>query len=188
MMTIANDKALQQVTANKAVLIDVRETAEFWEGHMPGAINLPSTQFALADYQAFLPRPIYLICNPGRRVQQIAALLPEQQFPHVYMLEHQMDMLNEAHQANQPLPLTPPDWTIDRQFRMTLGMLLLIFLLGYVLWSVWFLVIPVILCTGLIITSILDRCYMRMGIAMLPWNKKRAQKTAAEATPLPSYK
>jgi hypothetical protein len=37
-----------------------------------------------------------------------------------------------------------------------------------------FAAIPVILCTGLIITAIIDKCYLRVGIAMLPWNRRQA--------------
>lgn len=189
MKTIAYDKALQQVAAKEAVLIDVREPAEFWEGHLPEAINLPSTKFTLEDYQAFTPRPIYLICNSGSRARQIASQLPTQQFPQLFLVEQQMDTLNEAHLFNgQPATAAPYGWSIDRQFRMTLGLLLLIFLLGYALWSVWFIIIPIILCTGLIITSIIDRCYLRIGIAMLPWNRKRPHEAAIDTTPLLSYK
>ena len=57
---------------------------------------------------------------------------------------------------------------------MTIGVLLTIFLLGYFLGEAkWVVFIPIILATGLVVTSIIDRCYMRMGIAMLPWNKNK---------------
>ena len=67
-------------------------------------------------------------------------------------------------------------WTIDRQFRLALGLSLAVFLLGYFLVSEIFIVIPVILCIGLTYTSIIDRCYMRLGIAMLPWNNRAVIK------------
>jgi hypothetical protein len=62
-------------------------------------------------------------------------------------------------------------WTIDRQFRMALGLLVAIGLLGKIVLSDWFLIIPSIICVGLIFTSIIDRCYFRLFIASLPWNK-----------------
>jgi hypothetical protein len=54
---------------------------------------------------------------------------------------------------------------------MTLGVLLAIFLGGDFLSIQWLIAIPIILATGLIFTSLIDRCYMRMGIALLPWNR-----------------
>ncbi len=175
MKTIANHLAISHAAAKKAVLIDVREPAEFYEGHLPGAINLPSTQFKMEDYRAFAASPIYLICNSGRRAKDIAAKLPQQEFPRLFLVEHQMDALNEAELFGETAA-APTGWSIDRQFRMTLGLLLLTFLLGYTFVSSWFIIIPLILCAGLIVTAIIDRCYLRIGIAMLPWNKKRAHE------------
>lgn len=180
MKTIANHLAISHAAAKKAVLIDVREPAEFYEGHLPGAINLPSTQFKLEDYRAFAASPIYLICNSGRRAKDIAAKLPQQEFPRLFLVEQQMDTLNEAELFGEAVAPVPAGWSIDRQFRMTLGLLLLTFLLGYTFVSSWFIIIPLILCAGLIVTSIIDRCYLRMGIAMLPWNRKRAHEIQAD--------
>lgn len=65
-------------------------------------------------------------------------------------------------------------WSIDRQFRITLGILLAIALTLYALGYEYGLIIPMILCVGLIFTSIIDRCYMRMAIARMPWNRNRS--------------
>jgi rhodanese-related sulfurtransferase len=48
-----------------AVLIDVREDAEWHEGHAPGAQHLPLGRLRLED----LPpgRPVYCICRSGNR-------------------------------------------------------------------------------------------------------------------------
>lgn len=183
MQTIANSLALGMTPANLAVLVDVREPAKFWEGHLPGAINLPSTRFNPVDYEALGPQPILLICNSGNRATQIATKLPLDTFPHVFLLEQQMDVLNAANASADTELCAAPDsgWSVDCQFRMTLGLLLLIFLVGYFLWSPFFLVIPLVLCTGLIITSIIDRCYLRMGIAMRPWNRIQAQRAEARS-------
>ena len=170
MATITNDRARKLVNAGEAVLIDVREPAEFHEGHLAGAINLPSSRFEVDDYLAFDHQPIYLICETGNRAGQIATVLKKHEL-NVCLLEQQMAFLREGH-----LPTAASGWSIDRQFRMTLGLLLAIFLLGYFLWSTWFLIIPIILCTGLIVTSIIDRCYLRMGIAMLPWNRRSGEE------------
>jgi rhodanese-related sulfurtransferase len=170
MTTIANHDALLMIASGKAVLIDVREPAEFYEGYLSGAVNLPSTQFNVEDYREYSDRVICLVCQTDRRAGNIAAQLQRQGLQNVFLLEQQMASLVEGETS-----AAPAGWSIDRQFRMTLGLLGLTFLMGYFFVSAWFIVIPIILTTGLIITSIIDRCYLRMGIAMLPWNRRRAQ-------------
>lgn len=170
MTTIANKVALAMVNSDQAVIVDVREPAEFWDGHLPAAVNLPSTRFQVESYHDFSDRAVCLVCQTGRRAAQVATTLKQQGISDVFLLEHQMAELADTRvDINSP----PAGWTIDRQFRMTLGLLLAIFLLGYFLWSTAFIVIPIVLCVGLIVTSTIDRCYLRTGIAMLPWNRSR---------------
>lgn len=168
MTLIANQTALAMLAAHQAVIVDVREPAEFLEDHLAGAMNLPSTKFKVDDYLALGDRAICLICQTGNRAAHIAADLKQHGIENVFLLEQQMAFLQENGYRT-----TPHGWTIDRQFRMTLGLLLAVFLLGYFSGATWLLIIPIILCVGLIITSIIDRCYLRMGIAMLPWNSRR---------------
>lgn len=60
-----------------AVLIDVREPAEFATGHLPGAINIPRgvLEFQLESHPALAgpPRPVVLYCHSGGRAA-LAAL------------------------------------------------------------------------------------------------------------------
>ena len=171
MTTIANNVALAMAAGNQAVLVDVREPAEFRDGHLPTAINIPSTQFHIDRYQDFADRSIVLVCQTGRRAGRVADKLEQNGIVNVFLLEQQMAALADA-----GVGISGPNavWSIDRQFRLALGLLLAIFLMGYALWSTVFLVIPVILCAGLINAALTDNCYLRMGIAMLPWNRSRA--------------
>lgn len=96
MTTIANHAALAMADADQAVLVDVREPAEFWEGHLPGAVNLPATQFDIEAYRAFENRAICLVCQTGRRAGRIAADLHAQGLHNVFLLEEQMASLEDA--------------------------------------------------------------------------------------------
>ena len=70
-------------------------------------------------------------------------------------------------------------WSVDRQFRFLLGIFMALYLIGYHWISALFSLIPAILCLGLIITAIIDKCYLRVGIAMMPWNvEEREQRQA----------
>lgn len=163
MNRIDNHSAQTALLNGRDVIIDVREYAEFSENHIPGAINLPAASFDKNHYSQFRDLQICLICESGKRAEKIRLKLHDDGYENVVLLEKQMQ--------NIPKIQKQSGWTIDRQFRMTLGALLALFLTLYFLNVKSSIFIPIILCTGLIFTSIIDRCYMRMGIARLPWNK-----------------
>jgi rhodanese-related sulfurtransferase len=50
-----------------AVLLDVREPAEYAHGHVPGAINLPQADLATRLAEVPRDRPVNLICQTGIR-------------------------------------------------------------------------------------------------------------------------
>ncbi|PHR94723.1 MAG: hypothetical protein COA80_12275 [Leeuwenhoekiella sp.] len=163
---ISNHQAQTKVQKGAAVIIDVRETGEFREQHIHGAINIPSTAYKPEHYGAFSDLKICLVCQSGQRSKKIHDLLKKDGFTNLAILETQMENYHD--------PAKVKGWSIDRQFRITLGILLAIALTLYALGYEYGLIIPVILCVGLIFTSIIDRCYMRMAIARMPWNRNRS--------------
>jgi phage shock protein E len=70
---VASAPAIEQVAwdaiAGGAAVIDVRTDAEFRQGHLPGAVNIPYDQ--IVERRAELPpdlnRPVVLYCRSGRR-------------------------------------------------------------------------------------------------------------------------
>jgi rhodanese-related sulfurtransferase len=59
---------LKRLQANsKALLVDVREPAEYWAGHIPGAINIPLRTLAQHLEQIERDRPVVLYCSSGYR-------------------------------------------------------------------------------------------------------------------------
>jgi rhodanese-related sulfurtransferase len=152
------------------VIVDVREPAEFHDSHMKGAVNIPSTRFDLADYEAFRSQPIQLICATGIRAQRVKEKLEAAGFRHVHIHDVQMQAWIEQQSIG-----IEGSWTVDRQFRLTLGILLLISLSGQFFLSPMFAAIAVIICLGLTITAIIDRCYLKIAIARLPWNVKKVE-------------
>lgn len=165
MTTINNHKAQQLLINGDAIIIDVREHAEFKEHHLPGAINIPSTHFKVSHFEGFQDAKICLICHSGKRAQQVANQLSENGFSQLYILETQMAFIPKLGQSN--------GWTIDRQFRLTVGLLLAISLIAYAYFGVYALAIPALLAIGLIFTAIIDQCYLRMLIAKMPWNRNK---------------
>ncbi len=159
---------MAEMNRTKGVVIDVRESKEYADNCIAGSINLPSSSFNLDQYEPYRSHMIGLVCQTGNRANLIAKKLNEQGFAHVFVMEKQM-----ADLSSESVHHSKKGWSVDRQFRMLLGLLLALFLLGYSLDLLGFFVIPIILCTGLIFTALIDRCYLRMGIAMLPWNRDR---------------
>jgi hypothetical protein len=77
----------------------------------------------------------------------------------------------QAYAEQQPHnPGIEGSWTVDRQFRLILGGLLLVALLGTVVGQSYLLALAFIIALGLTFTAIIDRCYFKMLIARLPWN------------------
>ena len=164
MQSISTVEALSDYEKGVSVIVDVREPAEFRDSSIPGAINLPSTQDHHEKFADFRDRKICLVCSSGSRAKEVARKLESAGFEKLFLLEPQMDRYQRPTESTS-------GWSVDRQFRLTLGLLLAIFLAGWSAGLSWLIAIPIILSTGLIFTSIIDRCYMRAGIAMLPWNR-----------------
>lgn len=70
-------------TVPGAVLLDVRETDEYREGHIPGSVHLPLGDLSKAA-QRFQPdTPIYVHCLSGARSMKAVRLLQQQGFQNV---------------------------------------------------------------------------------------------------------
>ena len=68
-----------------ALLFDVRTPAEFEQGHVQGAVNLPLDQFT-QHYAALMPNrdhQIIVYCRSGARSGMAAQFLQQQQFTQV---------------------------------------------------------------------------------------------------------
>ena len=70
--------ALSSPDGARAV-VDVRETHEYAHGHVPGAHNVPLTEFVDRVREVTtLPGDVYLICESGARSAQVTAWLGQQ--------------------------------------------------------------------------------------------------------------
>ncbi|MET9290842.1 rhodanese-like domain-containing protein [Streptomyces sp. NPDC003077] len=70
-------QAHQRVADGDAVLVDVREDAEWAAGHAPGALHLPLSRLSAG---ASLPsaaqgKPVVAVCRSGNRSQRAAEIL-----------------------------------------------------------------------------------------------------------------
>ncbi|WP_188904845.1 rhodanese-like domain-containing protein [Deinococcus aerophilus] len=72
--TISVDQ-LKTAVDGGAYLLDVRTPAEFAEGHIASAINLPLDEVEARTGEVPTGRPVYVICRSGNRSAQASAVL-----------------------------------------------------------------------------------------------------------------
>ncbi len=66
---------LESVLATGAPLIDVRESDEFAEVHVPGAVSIPLSEFVARVDEVPADGTVYMICAVGGRSGQAAEYL-----------------------------------------------------------------------------------------------------------------
>lgn len=95
-------QAVQLLNRNDALMIDVREPAEFSAGHAPNARNIPLAQFdkRVGELEKFKNRPAVVICQTGSRAHAATALLKKAGFAQVVVLA---GGIGAWQQANMPI-------------------------------------------------------------------------------------
>ena len=76
-MTEVGLQDLEQALADGALLLDVRESDEYAEGHVPGAQLLPLSVLPVRMHELPRDRPVYVVCQGGGRSAQAAQLLSD---------------------------------------------------------------------------------------------------------------
>lgn len=80
--------ATDLINRQEAVVIDVRANADFAQGHILNAINIPANGFAqqLGILQKYKDKPIIVNCRTGGQSQQACRTLRKAGFAQVYNL------------------------------------------------------------------------------------------------------
>ncbi len=78
------NELLEQGKGSRPLVIDVRESWEYADGHVPGAQLISLGEFARHTDQLDTQQPIAVICATGSRSQSAAALLGQKGFETVY--------------------------------------------------------------------------------------------------------
>ena len=95
-------EAVQMINQKNAVVLDVREAAEYSSGRIANAKQIPLSQLAskLKDLEKFKEKPIIVACRAGLRSAGACKLLKKNAFNQVYQLK---GGLTAWQQANLPL-------------------------------------------------------------------------------------
>ncbi|MDD3353557.1 rhodanese-like domain-containing protein [Zoogloea sp.] len=81
-------QATALINRNDAIVIDVRETAEFAAGHLLNARHIPAGELSnrLGELEKFKDKPVILNCQSGGRSASACALLRKAGFTQVHNL------------------------------------------------------------------------------------------------------
>jgi rhodanese-related sulfurtransferase len=81
---VSVEQANEAVKKENVQFIDVRTVEEYQSGHAPKAVNLPLDGLEKELAKLDKDKPVYVICQTGRRSQKGAELLKQSGFRDVY--------------------------------------------------------------------------------------------------------
>lgn len=161
---------------NPVFLVDVREPAEYREGHARGASSIPLGLIGLEKLQNHFSewdaksQPLYLICESGLRALQAAELLYQQGAVYPVVVE---GGTTAWHEAQLPMVRKQPEiLSLERQTQIALGTLLLLILVKGMLVHPGFYLLIGLVASGLLIAGITARCSLTGLLARMPWNQQ----------------
>jgi len=160
-----------ELIAQGAVLIDIRERADYLREHIPGAVSLPLSDITAGKrVENAGSRPVIFHCQAGMRTTSNAdALIKAVTSENVFLMSGGINAWKSAtfptvEDKKQPLPLI-------RQVHITAGSLVLLGVVsGYTLDSRLFLLSGVI-GAGLIFSGVTGFCGMATLLQKMPWNR-----------------
>lgn len=159
----------ERLRAGHAILIDIREADEFARRHIPGAVSLPLSAFAVTKLPALPGADVVFTCRTGMRTGANAARLAAPVTGTAFVLEGGVDAwgaagLPVATNAKAPLEMM-------RQVQIVAGLLVLTgVLLGWLV-APGFFGLAAFVGAGLTFAGITGFCGMARLLALLPWNR-----------------
>lgn len=163
-------------------VIDVRTPFEFQEVHANFARNEPleslEPETIMSRRNGSLDQPLYVICRTGSRGAKACEKFIAAGYENVINVDGGILAWDEA---GLPVNRGKKVMSLERQVRITAGLLVLIgAILGFFIHP-WFIAISAFVGAGLVFAGITDTCGMGMMLARMPWN--RVQKDESECCP-----
>ncbi|GAA6144450.1 MAG: sulfurtransferase [Thalassolituus sp.] len=85
--SVSTTEATTMINRENAIVLDIREKADFKTGHLVNAINIPfaSLSSRTGELEKYRKQPIVLVCKSGQTVGAAGKMLREQGFNTVRM-------------------------------------------------------------------------------------------------------
>lgn len=156
-------------------VLDVRTTAEYRAGHIPGAQLIPLDELVPeAMEKRFIhsslghEETLYITCRTGPRARQAAERLQQAGYHNVALVE---GGTQQWEQAGLPMQRCGKAIALEHQVQIAIGSILVIkVLLGFSVHELFF-ALTAFIGTGLIIAGITGWCGMAKLVAYMPWNR-----------------
>lgn len=91
---LSSDRVESLARSGNGVIVDVRESSEYREGHIPRAKHISLTQLVYRLKEVPKDRTVVVVCRSGNRSAKAAELLQEAGYRNVYNLAGGMDKWN----------------------------------------------------------------------------------------------
>lgn len=95
---ISPSEAVLLMNRSKALVLDVRDEAEYVAGHIQGAKHIPVADLLarIKEIEKFKDKPVLVHCQKGMRAKAACSILRSQQFSQLQNLEGGIDSWIEA--------------------------------------------------------------------------------------------
>ena len=173
---------LRKALEGGAVLVDVREYAEFAGGRVSGAKLVPLGEIAERAQEIDRDGQVYVICRTGRRSGEAQRQLRALGFAAVNVSGGMMAWQEAGYPVERD---AKAPWALERQVRFVAGsivlagVLLSVFVAQPLVWLAGF------VGAGLVFSAVTDSCAMGMLLAKMPWNTRYEAAARATGRPVP---
>lgn len=86
--SLTPQQAINVVNAEDGLFLDLRESAEFGNGHIANAMNIPASKLdgRIAELEKYRDKPLVLVCKMGQSSGSVGKKLGAQGFNRVYRM------------------------------------------------------------------------------------------------------
>lgn len=168
--------AKQWLINNEAILIDVREPAEYEDEKIANASLLPLASVCGEKLKPFGEKKVIVYCRTGKRsAEACKKLLAQNAMLAVYSLEG--GIIEWAKTEGTVSTLSRKILPLDQQVQLTIGSgILLGCVLGY-FYQPWWIGVSAFFGCGLIFAGLTGNCYLAKLMAKMPWNQLKQGKS-----------
>ncbi|MEU3662299.1 rhodanese-like domain-containing protein [Streptomyces sp. NPDC032940] len=161
---------------HELTVIDVRTPGEYAGGHLPGALNVPLDQLrrALPAVRDAARRgDVLVVCASGNRSANACRVLAEHGVDAATLVGGTGAWAAQGHELARPEGPAKAGWGMERQVRLTAGLLVLLGLLLGLLVHPAFQLLSAGIAGGLVFSALTDTCGMAAVLGRLPHNRPR---------------
>jgi rhodanese-related sulfurtransferase len=161
--------ARRMLDQEQAVIIDVREPAEFAREHIEGAVSAPLSGLEAGNLAIEAGEAAIFLCRSGARTAMNGALLRGKGPDRSYILDGGLESWKRAGfpvRLNRRVPID-----LMRQVQIAAGSLAFAGTALGALASPWFLVVPGFVGAGLAVAGVTGFCGMARLLRLAPWNR-----------------